>query len=462
MKKLYLKIILLWARVMSRYILTEKMMVRILIRYCYYYARNGKKVQDSIIWGNSQVANIKYWSAALRKAGYKSYTIVPYHGSVINKKSDYDFYYDDLKPGRMKTSWFWRVLFCWQTEYYEVKKFWALLHIMKYAKIYHVYFEGGPLSSTKYWKEEAQLLKLAGVKIIGTAYGSDFYMYSRLRDLSVRHALYMSYPQYGIGEKAVTERVEYWNENFDFIPGGFITDGRSRWDLLLTNPICIDTEMWSLKSLYSRNDGINTEVKIIHLSNHRAFTGTDFIIKAIDELKSEGYKIDFYHPKERIPNDRFRQLLNDVDIVLVGLIFPGYGLAAIEAMATGNCAVVNLESAELLNVFRRYSWLNECPLLSADPETIKERLKLLILNPELREELGRAGRQYVEKYHSEKNMQFWFGKVYDKLVNGKEVDFASLYFPSNPNSYNNSMPLVQHPLIENKLPATYNLNKQRI
>ena len=291
--------------------------------------------------------------------------------------------------------------------------------------------------------------------MIGTVYGSDFYMYSKIEDLSIRHALNMGYPQYGKEEKRMVERVEYWNEHLDFIPGGFITDGRSRWDLLLSNPICIDTEQWKAKRSYSKNDGINGEVKIIHLSNHRSYTGTDFIIQAINELKAEGLKIHFFHPENRIQNDEFRILLEEVDIIIDAIIFSGYGLAAIEAMTTGNCAIVNLENPELIQVFRRYSWLNECPLLSASPETIKKQIKLLITNPELREILGRAGRLYVEKYHSEKNMQYWFEKVHDKLINKKEVDFFSLYLPANPDSYNNSSPLIKHPLINNKLPKDF-------
>jgi len=454
MKRIYYRLILCWARGIER-ILTDKVMVKILIRYCRYYAKHGKKVHNAVIWGDSQVTNIKYWSAALKKGGYNSYTLVPYHTSTINNKKDFDFYYDDVIPWRLKNRWFWKVLFCRQTDYYLTKPFWALLHIMKYAKIYHVYFQGGPLSHTKYWKEEAELLKLAGVKLIGTAYGGDIYMYSKIQDLSIRHVMNMAYSQAAIKEKEIEERVQYWTECLDFIPGGFITDGRSRWDLLLSNPICIDTDLWKTKGKHSQNDGTNGAVKIIHLSNHRQYSGTDFIVKAIKELKAEGLKIDFFHPEGRIPNDEFKARLEESDIIVDAIIFTGYGLAAIEAMATGNCAIVNLENIALIQVFRRYSWLNECPLLSASPENIKAQIRLLVTNPELREILAKAGRKYVEKYHSEKNMQYWFGKVHEKLIEGKEVDFSTLYLPTDPTSYNNSSPLIEHPLVENKLPDSY-------
>ncbi|MEJ2126089.1 MAG: hypothetical protein P8X84_00995 [Candidatus Bathyarchaeota archaeon] len=41
--------------------------------------------------------------------------------------------------------------------------------------------------------------------------------------------------------------------------------------------------------------------------------------------------------------------------------------------------------------------------------TIKRNLRVLANSPDLREELGRAGRNYVEKYHSYETAQFVFG-----------------------------------------------------
>jgi len=90
--------------------------------------------------------------------------------------------------------------------------------------------------------------------------------------------------------------------------------------------------------------------------------------------------------------------------------------------------------------------------LSASPETIKERIRALIINPRLRKSLGTAGRAYVEKYHSEKNMLYWFGKLYDKIIKGEQVDLMYLYHPLLPDSYNNMSPKVVHPLVENRIP----------
>jgi hypothetical protein len=103
-------------------------------------------------------------------------------------------------------------------------------------------------------------------------------------------------------------------------------------------------------------------------------------------------------------------------------------------------------------VFRTYSYLNECPIVSAGPENITDVLRSLVVNPELRRELGLAGRAYVEKYHSYSFGQFLFGEMYKKIWNGENIDLLNTFHPLNKNSYNNQSPLVKHPLLKNKLP----------
>jgi hypothetical protein len=121
-------------------------------------------------------------------------------------------------------------------------------------------------------------------------------------------------------------------------------------------------------------------------------------------------------------------------------------------MVTGIPVISNLDIEESTRLFRRYSYLNECPILSSKPETIKQNLKILITNPQLRKDLGQSGRLYVEKYHSYSATGILFTKIYDKIWYNKEVDLMNMYNPLNPDSYNNQSPLINHPLFENKIP----------
>ena len=136
------------------------------------------------------------------------------------------------------------------------------------------------------------------------------------------------------------------------------------------------------------------------------------------------------------------------------LIIGYYGLAAVEGMSIGTPVICNMENKEFTTVFRRYSFLNECPIVSATPENIKDVLRILIAHPKLRKELGRAGRQYVEKYHSYKTAQYMFGAIYAKIIDNKDVDLINLFHPIL-SEYNNSTPLIQHSLKNNQIPEKY-------
>jgi glycosyltransferase involved in cell wall biosynthesis len=44
--------------------------------------------------------------------------------------------------------------------------------------------------------------------------------------------------------------------------------------------------------------------------------------------------------------------------------------------------------------------LRTCPLVDTNPENLQDQLRRLITNPELRRELGEAGREWVVRNHS--------------------------------------------------------------
>lgn len=120
-------------------------------------------------------------------------------------------------------------------------------------------------------------------------------------------------------------------------------------------------------------------------------------------------------------------------------------------MAFGLPVLSNISDQNRTRAFRRYSYLNECPILSSTPETILENLKVLICNPELRKELGIASRMYVEKYHSYSTIQYVFPKIYENIWLGKNNDLLNMFHPLNKDGYNVKTPYINHPLFENSI-----------
>jgi glycosyltransferase involved in cell wall biosynthesis len=394
-----------------------------------------------LFWGVTPIINFSVYSKSV-KDKFVSETVMRNH-YFIHKKEDFDLYYEDILERAFKK--YPKFL----KQKYE--RFVLLAYAARNYEIFHVSCDGLFFGDTSYYRKEIEVLKQLKKKIVVLPYGSDAYMYSKIFDLSFRHAMLISYPEGARRERIISERFAFFTEIADCIFSGSFLDGVGRWDLLLPMVYCIDTSKWKNKKEYSTADGSNGAVKIIHTPNHRGVKGTEFLLAAIEELKQEGLKVDLLLI-ENMKNDQVQQIMfNEADILVEQLICVGHGVSAIEGMSTGIPVLSNLSDKHITTVFRRYSYLNECPIVSTNPETLKSNLRVLITNPQLRKEIGEAGRSYVEKYYTKEFMSYVFNNIYDKIWYNKQVDLMNLFHPKRPTSYNNQKPLVKHPLVDNNL-----------
>jgi glycosyltransferase involved in cell wall biosynthesis len=410
------------------------------------YFRKQRKPNEPprLVWGPTPLINNKYWSNALKRAGYESVTLMQTYYS-ISEKEDFDKYWDELVPKSR-----WGLL---NKIYKCLSPYVVFVYAIRNSDIVHHSFAGGFLANTGLKKLEAVLLKKAGCKIVIIGYGADHYQYSQVTDRSLLHGLLSCYPQQAHEEEDIRDRVSYWTKHADVILGGY-GSGSGRWDALPVVTIAVDVSQWQPRREYSQNNGKNGKVIVIHTPNHRAFKGTEFLVQAVEELREEGLMVELIIVENR-PNTEVRRLISEkADILAEQFIASTYALSGIEGMVSGLPVLANLDHEGYTLVFRRYSYLNECPILSTPPERLKENLKLLVINPQLREELGRAGRRYVEKYHSEETAKYLFGSIYDKIWYGKDVELMDLFHPLK-SEYNRQKPMVQHPLVENRLPKSY-------
>lgn len=392
------------------------------------FKKDNPKDKPKLVWGPVPLINNKYWSNALKKAGFESMTLMSLYYSRIHKKEDFDLYTYEL-PGINKLPRFlikFFLIYC--VPYY------SFLYSIVNFDIFHHHFDGGFLSSTPFWFLEASLLRRANCKSIITAYGSDAFRYSQVPDTSLRHVLISDYPLAAREETKIQKRVEYWVKNADIIIASFQVQGLGRWEVLCANMLTIDVSVWKMKKKYSNFNGRNGVVKILHSPNHRSAKGTEFIIEAANQLRSEGLKVELLL-LEKMKNDQVKEYIQNADI-LADQLFVGYGLSAMEGMATGLPVLSNTAIPEY-TVFKRFAYLDECPVVATNVENIKENLKILITKPGLRKKLGREGRKYVEKYHSDETAVYIFGSVYDKIWYNKDVDLINLFHPLK-SKYNNS------------------------
>lgn len=405
-----------------------------------------------LFFGTKPVLNYAYWSDSMKKMDYDSKTVMS--GVLqINNVSDFDVVLEnqfdeivDHKHFKFLPSFIRKRFKIYFREYYLFD------YVLKNFDIYHISYSGIGILGLKHWELEIDLIKKKGGKIIVLPFGSDWMRYSMYgNNTSFKHGLMTHYPEFIAKEEFVDRTVRYLNKKADVIVAGGNTISKV-WHVLMANYIVVDIEKFTKrkeKSLLSKEK----VVKIAHSPNHRFIKGTEYVIQAIDELNKEGYKVELLL-LEKMKNDKVLRILCEEADILISQLLYGYALSAIEGMASGLPVIANMEDEEFdKRVFRRFSFLDECPILSGTPETVKERIKELIDNPRITRNIAEAGVIYVEKYHSEKTSQFLFEKLYDKIWKNNEVDISNLFHPVLKDSYNNMSPKVEHPLVNNLIPT---------
>ena len=106
------------------------------------------KRRDRLIWGPAPIINNKYWSEAMKEAGYASQTVMSEYYS-INRREDYDVYYDDLIPR-------WVPL---QPLRKALGPLFGFLYMIRYEKVVHLPISGGPIGISILWGLEAHILR---------------------------------------------------------------------------------------------------------------------------------------------------------------------------------------------------------------------------------------------------------------------------------------------------------------
>jgi len=379
-----------------------------------------RRKKNKILWGPVPIINIKGHSIALNELGYQSVTLVS-EVFNINDRSDFDLTYSDLIPIKLiRKNNRLRIL---------IGQLLGFFYVIKNAKVYNTSYFGGYLGNSFLWRLEFFVYKLFDIKIVISAFGGDVYQYSKLIDYSLKHGLIMSYPDMAKEENIISNKVKYFTKKADLIINGNQFEGLGRYDLLPQSNLIVMNNI--IRKKEKKTSG--KVIKIAHCPNHRGFKGTEFVIDAVNQISKKGFKVEL-KIIENIPrNDLIKIFHEDIDILVEQLICPTYGMNAVEGMASGLVVLSNLSNSSYSQVFRRYSFLNECPIVSTNPENIVENLEQLILNRKLRELLGTLGIQYVKKYHSIESGKYFFKKIYNQLLNGVDEDLINMYHPLKSN-----------------------------
>jgi glycosyltransferase involved in cell wall biosynthesis len=132
---------------------------------------------------------------------------------------------------------------------------------------------------------------------------------------------------------------------------------------------------------------------VVHAPTNREIKGTEYIIKAVEELREDGVNFEF-KILEGVDNLEVRETLGKSDILVDTVLgySSGIGMLAIEGMSTGNL-VLSADSGDSDNI------TDGCPIVSVNPNNIGEELKRAVVDIEYRKSVAIKGRNFVEKRH---------------------------------------------------------------
>jgi len=195
---------------------------------------------------------------------------------------------------------------------------------------------------------------------------------------------------------------------------------------------CLDPDFWYPELLVPTNMRLpipEETVKIYHAvggfdarsigPEARTIKSTHIYLPLIEQLKSEGYPVELIFFKD-VPNTDLRYYQAQADIVVDMLTVGWIGANVREAMMMGKPVVCYLRPEWLEDMRREIpGYIDELPVVSATPETVREVLIDLINNPEKRREIGRKSREFAVRWHSADTAARRFDTIYKGLLAGE-------------------------------------------
>ncbi|MFA6598919.1 MAG: glycosyltransferase [Ignavibacteriaceae bacterium] len=167
---------------------------------------------------------------------------------------------------------------------------------------------------------------------------------------------------------------------------------------------------YDTNELPARKKHESKSIKIVHSPTNRKYKGTELILSVIDKIKKER-EIEFIL-LENMSRDKVLAIKSECDIAIdqVGGTMggTGYGKAGIETLAMGIPTITNMT--------KEYeTWLPENPFVVANNgDELYEKLSSLIFDENIRNDFGFRGKNWVEKYHSYKNVNKKLYELYNK------------------------------------------------
>jgi len=181
-------------------------------------------------------------------------------------------------------------------------------------------------------------------------------------------------------------------------------------------PLAIEAARWERAALerplpnLDRRDGVRGPVVIAHghAPHYQLMKGTRHVEAAVERLRAEFPRIEL-RMIDRQPWATMPEFLAGCDILVDQVMMGWYGLLAIEGMAERRTVVSYLRD----DLRAQYP---DCPVVSADPESLHAVLRDLVRDPGQRAALGERGARFARERHDTKVVGAGLLRVYREML----------------------------------------------
>lgn len=267
----------------------------------------------------------------------------------------------------------------------QIKKFIVFIQVLKKYDVFHHH-----IGSLLYKNIDVLILKLFKKKIFIEFWGSDI----RLYDIEKKRNKFFISDNI-INQEEKIKRLEFWSSITDSV---IVSDHSLNVFLKpYFKNIYVVGQRIEIEQFTPKYPDTNNKVPlIVHAPSSKSTKGTEFVNKAIEKLKDNDNLSFQYHEVYNMSHEEAMEVYSKADIVIDQLLIGSYGIFACECMALGKPVICYILDENIA------SYGDEFPIINANPETIYEVLKDLILSPIKRNTIGKKSRLYAEKVHDSK------------------------------------------------------------
>ena len=283
------------------------------------------------------------------------------------------------------------------------KKGWKLvrnfLNVVQRYDVIHFHF--GDTLFLRYYLD-LPLLRLLGKKMVMSYWGSEV----RLKAIAESNNPYYPSENY-LGDD--NRKIKQLRQVSRYIKVAAVADYELHayvapfFKRVVIIPQAIDTK--DLQPHFPKTD--KTVPLVVHAPSRKDIKGTSYVEEAVSSLKGR-YKFEFLL-LHNITNKEVKNALKEADIVIDQLLLGTHGIFSVEAMALGKPVLCDIRD----DLIGKYP--EDLPIVNANPDTIARELENLLKNPQLRAEIGRRSRRFVERYHNSRIVARKLIELYESL-----------------------------------------------